>query len=173
MIGNLILYLVCTIAIVAFSLMAVTSKKILRSATYLLFTLLATAVIYFQLGYEFLGAVQIAVYAGGILVLFVFAILLTQRPHDTTPQVAVKKQALAFTTAVLGVMILWYVFVNFPLDGEGLTLTQALSGNDITMERIGRLMLGTEKFGYLLPFEAISVLLLACIIGSLAIARKR
>ena len=173
MIGNFILYLVCTIAIVVFSLMAVTSKKILRSATYLLFTLLATAVIYFQLGYEFLGAVQIAVYAGGILVLFVFAILLTRRPDDTTPEVSIKKQALAFTTALLGVALLWYVFITFPIASDGLTLSQALSGDNITMDRIGRALMGTEKFGYLLPFEAISVLLLACIIGSLAIARKK
>lgn len=173
MVGNLILYLVCTIAIVVFSLMAVTSKKILRSATYLLFTLLATAVLYFQLGYEFLGAVQIAVYAGGILVLFVFAILLTQRPDETTPQVSVKKQALAFTTALLGIAVLWYVFVTFPVTGSGLSLKDALASDNLTMERIGHALMGTGKFEYLLPFEAISVLLLACIIGSLAIARKR
>lgn len=173
MIGNFILYMVCTIAIVVFSLMAVTSKKILRAATYLLFTLLATAVVYFQLGYQFLGAVQIAVYAGGILVLFVFAILLTHRPDDTTPEVSVTKQAVAFTTALLGIALLWYVFVTFPIASNGLTLTQALSQGNFTMENIGKALMGTEKFGYLLPFEAISVLLLACIIGSLAIARKR
>ena len=173
MIGNLILYLVCPIAIVVFSLMAVTSRKILRSATYLLFTLLATAVLYFQLGYEFLGAVQIAVYAGGILVLFVFAILLTQRPDETTPHAGVKKQALAFTTALLGIAVLWYVFVSFPVTSSGLSLTEALSSGNVTMDSIGHALLGTEKFGYLLPFEAISILLLACIIGSLAIARKR
>ena len=65
-----------------FSVMAVTSRRILRAATYLLFVLISTSVIYFQLGYEFLGAVQIAVYAGGIMVLFVFAILLTRKPGD-------------------------------------------------------------------------------------------
>ena len=73
-VGNIIVYFVAAIAIVFFSFKAVTTRKILRAATYLLFVLLSTAVFYFQLGYQFLGAVQIAVYAGGIMVLFVFAI---------------------------------------------------------------------------------------------------
>ena len=60
------MYCVIALSIIVFSVLSVTSRKILRSATYLLFTLFATAALYFQLGYEFLGAVQIAVYAGGI-----------------------------------------------------------------------------------------------------------
>ena len=44
---------------------------------------------------------------------------------------------------------------------------------DINMEKIGQFLLSTDKFGYLLPFEAISVLLLACIIGGVVIARRR
>ena len=83
--ANIILYFVAAIAVIVFSVMTVTSRKILRAATYLLFVLLGTAVFYFQLGYEFLGAVQIAVYAGGIMVLFVFSILLTRRPDEKAP----------------------------------------------------------------------------------------
>lgn len=173
MIGNFILYLVVTIAIVVFSVLAVTSKKILRSATYLLFVLLATAVVYFQLGYEFLGAVQIAVYAGGILVLFVFAILLTHRPDEDAPSVSMTKRFVAFLSAAAGVGLLAYLFVSFPIAADGLTLKDALCGGEITMQKIGHALMGTEKYQYLLPFEAISVLLLACIIGSLVIARKK
>ena len=66
-VGNIIVYFIVAIAIAVFSVLTVTSRRILRSATYLLFVLLSTAVIYFQLGYQFLGAVQIAVYAGGIM----------------------------------------------------------------------------------------------------------
>ena len=47
------------------------------------------------------------------------------------------------------------------------------SGVDVNMEKIGQFLLSTDKFGYLLPFEAISVLLLACIIGGVVIARRR
>lgn len=64
-VANIILYFVVAICMTVFSVMAVTSRRILRAATYLLFVLISTSVIYFQLGYEFLGAVQIAVYAGG------------------------------------------------------------------------------------------------------------
>ena len=79
-VGNIIMYFIIALAIIVFSVLTVTTGKILRAATYLLFVLFATAGIYFQMDYEFLGAVQIAVYAGGILVLFVFAIFLTGKP---------------------------------------------------------------------------------------------
>ena len=59
------------------AVLAVTSKRILRAATYLLFVLFGTAGIDFQLNFSFLGAVQLLIYAGGITVLYVFSILLT------------------------------------------------------------------------------------------------
>ena len=65
-----------------FSILTVTTNRIVRSATYLLFVLFGTAAIYFLLGYTFLGAVQIMVYAGGIVVLYVFSILLTSGKSD-------------------------------------------------------------------------------------------
>ena len=68
--------------IVVFSVMTVTTRRILRSATYLLFVLFATAGIYFQLNYSFLGAVQLMIYAGGIIILYVFSILLTSTDKD-------------------------------------------------------------------------------------------
>jgi len=68
------------IAITVFSILAVTSKFIVRSATYLLFVLLATAGLYMLLNYYFLFAVQVSVYAGGIMVLFIMAIFLTHKP---------------------------------------------------------------------------------------------
>ena len=77
-IGSEVIFYIIAAVMVIFSVMAVTTKHLLRSATYLLFVLFGTAAIYFQLEYEFLGAVQVAVYAGGIVVLFVFSILLTQ-----------------------------------------------------------------------------------------------
>ena len=59
-VGSIIMYLIIALSIVIFSVLTVTTRKILRSATFLLFTLFATAALYFQLDYEFLGAVQIA-----------------------------------------------------------------------------------------------------------------
>ena len=68
--------------IVVFSVMTVTTKRILRAATYLLYVLFATAGIYFQLNYSFLGAVQLLIYAGGVVVLYVFSILLTSSDEE-------------------------------------------------------------------------------------------
>ena len=76
-IANQVIFYLLAAVIVIFSVLTVTTRRILRAATYLLFVLFATAGLYFQLDYHFLGAVQIAIYAGGIVVLFVFSILLT------------------------------------------------------------------------------------------------
>ena len=79
-IANQVIFGLLALVIVVCSILTVTTRRILRAATYLLFVLFATAGIYFQLDYTFLGAVQLAVYAGGIVVLFVFSILLTSHP---------------------------------------------------------------------------------------------
>lgn len=171
-VANIILYFIVAITMVVFSVLAVTSRKILRSATYLLFVLLSTAVFYFQLGYQFLGAVQIAVYAGGIMVLFVFAILLTRHPDDKTALLTHHRRAMGISVAVLSVVLLLLALFYMPML-HGASLTEMLSqGKEITMQDIGTALTGTDKFQYLLPFEAVSVLLLACIIGGVTVARK-
>ena len=168
-VGNIVMYFIIALAIIVFSVLTVTSRKILRSATYLLFVLFATAGIYFQLGYEFLGAVQIAVYAGGIMVLFVFSILLTSRPGNNAERLTAHKKWLGLTAAVLGVGVCGYSLLSY-----GAFLSRLMSVNlNVDIERIGHALLSTDKWGYLLPFEAISILLLACIIGGVVIARKR
>ena len=162
------------ICITVFSVMTVTSRRILRAATYLLFVLIGTAIFYFQLGYQFLGAVQIAVYAGGIMVLFVFSILLTRRPHDEDPKLDSHRRTLGVCVSVAGIILLLLALFFMPLiHGMSLTECIAAGGDTITMKEIGKAFTGTDKFQYLLPFEAISVLLLACIIGGVTVARKR
>lgn len=72
--------------IIVCSVLAVTTGRILRAATYLLFVLLGTGALYGILGYTFLSAVQLMVYAGGIVVLYVFSILLTRSgPQHALP----------------------------------------------------------------------------------------
>lgn len=172
-VGNIIVYFIVAIAVVVFSVMAVTSKRILRSATYLLFVLLATSVFYFQLGYQFLGAVQIAVYAGGIMVLFVFSILLTHKPDDKSGTIDSHRRAWGILASVVGTVVLLFALFYMPLPHEACLMQVLAGGPDITMHDIGEAFIGTNRFQYLLPFEAISVLLLACIIGGVVIARKR
>ena len=168
-VGNIILYFVIAIAIIVFSVLTVTTRKILRSAMYLLMVLFATAMVYFQLDFQFLGAVQIAVYAGGIAVLFVFAIMLTQKPGKEAEPLASNKKVMGLTAAVLGVAVCAYALFSY---GQ-FCCQKLLPAGNYDIESIGRALLDTDKFGLLLPFEAISVLLLACIIGGVVVARRR
>lgn len=166
------MYFVAAIAIVLFSFKAVATRKILRAATYLLFVLLAVAVVYFQLGYQFLGAVQIAVYAGGIMVLFVFAILLTHKPNDKSGVITSHRRAWGIALAGSSAVVLLFALFYMPML-HGASLMECLQGgSEITMQQIGEAFTGSDRFQYLLPFEAISVLLLACIIGGVTVARK-
>lgn len=169
-VGSNILYCVIAFAIIVFSVLTVTTRKILRAATYLLFALFATAVLYFYLDYEFLGAVQIAVYAGGIVVLFVFSILLTSKPGDKSEKLASKKRAFGLVAAIATLGVTGYALVSRCCQLFNVALPQQ---EDVTMNQIGTTLLGTDAGQYLLPFEAISVLLLACIIGGVVVARKR
>lgn len=167
-VGSIILYVIVALAMVVFSVLAVTSRKILRAATYLLFTLFAAACVYFMLDYEFLGAVQIAVYAGGIVVLFVFSILLTSRPGHNSELLSSKSRVLGLVASVAMLAVAGYALVS------RCALFAAKPAIETpTMQQVGEAMMSTGEGGYLLPFEAISVLLLACIIGGVVIARKR
>ena len=71
------MFVILAAIIILSSIATVATKSVIRAATYLLFVLLGTAGMYFLMGYTFLGAVQTMVYAGGIIVLYVLAILLT------------------------------------------------------------------------------------------------
>ena len=169
-VGSIIMYFIIAVAMIVFSILAVTSRKILRSATYLLFTLFAGAALYFMLDYEFLGAVQIAVYAGGIVVLFVFSILLTAQPGNNSEKLTSKSRGVGLVASVAMLLVSGYAL----LSRINLFNPRPEMQNP-DMHTIGSQLIGTTEASgeYLLPFEAISVLLLACIIGGIVIARKR
>ncbi len=88
--GTVVFYFLA-VFISVMRIMTVTTQRIVRSATYLLFVLFGTAGIYFLLGYTFLGSVQIMVYAGGIVVLYVFSILLTSGEGDRAEKAETKQ----------------------------------------------------------------------------------
>ena len=150
------------------SILTVTTRHMVRSATYLLFTLFGTAGIYFLLGYTFLGSVQIMVYAGGIVVLYVFSILLTSGEGDRTTKLKRSKLLAGLGATVGGAIIVVFITLKHKF-----LVTTDLVPLEINIKTIGHSMLSSDKFGYLLPFEAVSILLLACIVGGLVIARKR
>ena len=163
------MYLVIALSIIVFSVLTVTTRKILRSATFLLFTLFATAALYFKLDYEFLGAVQIAVYAGGIVVLFVFSILLTSHPGHSSEALVSRKRVLGLVLSIATLVIAGYALIS----RCSVAFAQAQPMSNPDMKLIGETLMGTDSGQFLLPFEAISVLLLACIIGGVVVARKR
>lgn len=168
-VGSIIIYFIVALTIAVCSVLAVTTRKILRAATYLLFTLFGTAAFYFMLDYEFLGAVQIAVYAGGIVVLFVFSILLTSHPGDNAAVLASRKRIVGLIGALVVLGAAGWALLS--RCREFAMKMPAMENPD--MQLIGSTLMGTDHGQYLLPFEAVSVLLLACIIGGVVVARKR
>lgn len=147
-------------------ILAVSTQKIFRAAIYLLFTLTGIAGLYFWMQYEFLAAVQIVVYVGGIVVLIIFSIFLTQTSGMDMPA-ALKSRKLFAVLAVIS--------------GFSLTATQiskhgfipsGLTSVDTGVKSIGHAMLNTSTGGFALPFEVVSILLLAAMIGCIVIAIK-
>ncbi len=163
-----VIFGILAVIVVIFSILTVTTRRMLRSATFLMFVLFATAGIYLMLDYHFLAAVQLGVYAGGILVLLIFSIFLTSNVGDKVAKIPVKKKLLSLFVATAGVILCAFVIFK-----GGLKIAGTLTGGEIDMKILGAALMGTEKYQYLLPFEAISILLLACIIGGILIARKK
>lgn len=162
-----IIFYILALVIAVFSVLAVTSKKVIRSATFLLFVLLATAGLFLILNYHYLFTVQITVYAGGIMVLFIMAIFLTHKPGDEFGTKMNWKVRSSAALAVGGLLLCGYIIVK-----NVTRVYEYVKGSEMKMQEIGEAMMGTGKHQYLLPFEVISLLLLACIIGAILIARK-
>ena len=93
-------------------MLTVTTNRIMRAATCLLLVLFGTAGIYFLLGYTFLGSVQIMVYAGGIVVLYVFSILLTSGKGDVAEGLKRDKFLAGLAAAVAGAGIVLFIMLK-------------------------------------------------------------
>ena len=165
---ELIVFTVLAVFTAVSAVLAVTTKRILRAATYLLFVLFGTAGIYFQLNYSFLGAVQLLIYAGGITVLYVFSILLTSSDADKKEPLRNRRKVAGLAASAVGVALSLFLLLTHTFPA-----VYALPETELPMKAIGYTMMGTGKYQYLLPFELVSILLLACIIGGIMIARKR
>jgi NADH-quinone oxidoreductase subunit J len=153
--------------IVVFSILTVTSRRILRAATFLLFVLVSTAGLYFMLRFNFLAAIQLTLYAGGIVVLIIFSILLTSQVGAKLEMPALTKRFFALLAAASGATLTIITILNFKF-----TMATAPLESTKIMD-IGNSLISTGKYGYALPFEVISILLLAAMIGSIVIAKKR
>lgn len=162
---KIIFYSIALILIV-FAIASVTSKKMLRSVIYLLFVLCGIAGIYFLIDYNFLAAIQLTVYAGGIIVLIIFSVLLVHHIELELEIAKTSKQLLVGVACLigLGVFITTLYQHDFNVIENSITTSTA---------DIGYGLLSYTKGGFILPFEVISVLLLAAMIGAIIIAKGK
>lgn len=154
--------------IIIFSILTVTSRRILRAATFLLFVLVATGGMYFLLRFNFLAAIQLTLYAGGIVVLIIFSILLTSHIAEKLEAPGWKKVIPAAIAAGFGALITIITILQYEFPKEAITTAERTN-----IREIAKSLISTEKFGYALPFEVISILLLAAMVGAIILAKKR
>jgi len=153
--------------ILTFSVLTVTSRKVLRAAVYLLFVLITTSALYYLLDYLFLAAVQLTLYAGGIVVLIIFSILLTSHISQSFPTVEWKKGLFSALSVLVGALLAISTILDFNFKPTSAKPVES------TIDLIGKSMLNYGADGYVLPFEAISILLLAAMFGAIVIAKKQ
>jgi NADH-quinone oxidoreductase subunit J len=137
-----------------------------HSAVYLVLTFVAIAAIYVQLGADFLFAVQVLVYAGGILVLFLFVIMLVNLEEPRRFSGGRMRLAASGAVTLLLFGILASTFARSAPAGAVAALAPAAEGN---LQAVG-VSLYTD---YILPFEIVSVLLLVAMIGAIVLGRPR
>jgi NADH-quinone oxidoreductase subunit J len=164
--ASVIIFYVIAAFIVSMALLAVTGRKIFRSAIWLLFTLIGIAALYFWMEVPFIAAIQIVVYVGGIVVLIIFSIFLTQKAGDEMPKPIKSRAVMGLLACVFGIAFTYNLVRSYNF---------AISNNknfDVSIAAIGMQLLNTTKPGFVLPFEVISMLLLAAMVGCIVIAMK-
>ena len=149
------MFVILAVVILGSAIMCVATKRIMRAATYLLFVLFGVAGVFFLLDYTYLGAAQIAVYAGGITILYVFAIQLVSKrtlqgllEHVKGSKVIGRALVCLVGFVTLAVIVLKNHFID---------LAATVADTEVPMDQIGSALVGADKYGYVLPFEFISV----------------
>ena len=147
---------------VACSVLVITQRNAMRSVLYLAFTVLSIAGVFFTLGAEYLGAIQVLVYGGGIVVLYIFVIIIVNLKEMTPERRKLFPRIVIFAVpAVLLTQILLILF-------RDRTAPPPAAEGGLEFPAFAEMLLTT----YLIPFEIASVLLLAVLIGAIVIARR-
>ncbi|MFI5187923.1 MAG: NADH-quinone oxidoreductase subunit J [Chitinophagales bacterium] len=163
--ASAIIFYIISAFILGSGLLAMTTRKIFRSAIWLLFSLVGIAGLYFWLQVEFIAAVQIIVYVGGIVVLIIFSIFLTEQSGKEMPKQSTKRTIASVLAIVFGFGITFIQIWKY-------NFQPTTKNFDWTVSKIGLQMLGTTTGGFALPFEVVSMLLLAAMVGCIVIAMK-
>ena len=168
--ANMIMFCILAVVILGSAIMCVTTTRIMRAATFMLFVLFGVAGLYFLLDYTYLGAAQISVYAGGVTMIYVFAIQLVSKRtlQGLTERMKGSRVLWGALLALIGcvtvVLVLW--------KNQYIMAGMAAPDVEVPMKDIGEALVGAGKYQYVLAFEFISLFLLACIIGGLMVSRK-
>lgn len=159
--GDLLFYAVAAFAIVSAAGVAF-SRNVIYSALSLLGTLLGAGALYVFLSADYVAITQLLIYVGGVLVLILFAVMLTSHIGErrTNPSMGVLA-GLGLLAALLSLLVFIAAKAPWATAPARLSITS-------TASLIGNLFLGH----YLLPFEVVSLLLLATLIGAVVVARK-
>ena len=156
------LFLIIASLVVASAFWVVFSPNLIHSAVSLMFALFSTAALYVFLYADFIAGAQVVIYVGGILVLIIFGVMLTSKID--TPSIASSSanqfigMLVAFSVFVLQIGVIFNT--NWKVGGA--------DNGESTVSLIGKLLLTK----YLLPFEMISILLLAALIGAALLSRR-
>ena len=161
-----IVFYILSAFILGTGLLAVTTRKIFRSAIWLLFSLGGIAGLFFWMELEFLAAVQIIVYVGGIVVLIIFSIFLTQQAGDEMRKPGTTRVIFSALSVLIGFAL------SCMLISEHTFISESTVHVNASVSEIGTQMLSTTEHGYILPFEVVSILLLAAMVGCIVIAIK-
>ena len=160
--GILLFIALCGL-IIGSAFMVVTSPNLVHSAVSLLFTFFGVAAIYIYLYADFIAATQVVVYVGGILVLIIFGVMLTNKIENATITSKTHNKIPGVIFSGLLLLLQFYAIFNTNW------LVNENAAKDSTIVDIGELLLGK----YLLPFEVVSILLLAALIGAAMLSRKK
>ncbi len=166
--ANIVMFCILAVVILGSAIYCVLTKSIMRAATFLLFVLFGVAGIYFLLDYTFLGAAQISVYAGGITMIYIFAIQLVSKHtlQGITERMRGSRVVAGILSAIVGCAMVLFILLKQKF------VSMPIPNSEVPMDLVGDTLMGSEKYQYVLPFEFISLFLLACIIGGIVISRK-
>lgn len=166
MTASQIIFYMLSAFVLGAGLLAVTTRKIFRASVWLLFSLMGIAGLYFWMQVNFIAAVQIIVYVGGIVVLIIFSIFLTQKSGKEMAKPVGSRLLFAVLAAVFGFALTWSLIYKNEF------VVTSSKPFDAAVADIGEQMLSTTEHGYVLPFEVVSMLLLAAMVGCIVIAMK-
>ena len=171
MLDSILFYFFAGVAVVSAALM-VTRRNAMHSAVFLITTLLATAGIFLQLRAEFLFIAQIILYVGGIMVLFIFVIMLVRLDVELQHiRFRMQKFVAVLVALALGLEVVAILYSARQLPGQGLFVTATAAPNALTpnSEKLAESLFSS----YLLPFEIASVLLLVAMVGAVVMAKSK